>query len=151
MRLSLAIGNRLLEKSCSPSSQDVGIQICDAQIRCPDLAIDWGPFIDGDYIASDPCAVFEVLSPSTRPCDQTKKHGEYKSVACLRHLLLIDTDRAEIIAYVRGEDGAWSSRTLAGLDAVVDFADIGFSLLLADAYRGPTFRPRAILVMPDEL
>lgn len=151
MNLRMAVGNRLLGKSCSPSSQDVGIRISDRQIRRPELAIDCGPFIDDDYIASDPRAVFEVLSASTRIFDQTKKLEEYKSVASLRHILLIDADSAEIIAYIRGEDGAWSSSTLAGLDAVVDFADIGFSLPLAEIYRGLTFRPRPILVMPDEL
>ena len=142
-------GSRLRGKTCSPVTQDTAIRISAMQIRRSDVAIDCGPFLDEEFIASDPRAVFEVLSPSTRVFDHSKKLEEYKSVASLRHILLIDGDSPEVIAYARNADGIWAARTVAGLEAVLDFPDMGFSLPMTEIYRDLTFRPRPILVMPD--
>lgn len=149
VNIIISAGSRLRGKTCSPVTQDTAIRISPTQIRRPDVAIDCGPFLDEDFIASDPRAVFEVLSPSTRVFDHSKKLEEYKSVASLRHILLIDGDSAEVIAYARNADGLWVASTFAGLEAVLDFPDMGFSLPMAEIYRDLTFRPRPILVMPD--
>ena len=114
VNIIVASANRLRGKSCRPTTQDTGIKISNTQIRRPDVAIACGPVVENSYIASDPRVVFEVLSPSTRLFDHAKKLEEYKSVASLRHILLIDPDAAEIIAFTRQTDATWTSRTIAG-------------------------------------
>lgn len=140
---------RLRGKKCSPFTQDTAIRISATQIRRPDVAIDCGAFLDEEFIASDPRAVFEVLSPSTRVFDHSKKLEEYKSVASLRHILLIDGDSPEVIAYLRDAAGIWAARTVAGLEAVLEFPDMDFSLPMAAIYRDLEFRPKPILVILD--
>lgn len=136
------IRSRLRGKTCRPTTQDTGVKISETQIRRPDAAIDCGPLLDNSFIANDPRAVFEVLSPSTRNFDQVKKLEEYKSLASLRHILLIDPDGPELIAYTREANGAWTSRAVEGLEAEAAFPDLGFTLPLAEIYRGLTFRAK---------
>ena len=148
VNLIIDIGSKLRGKTCRPTTQDTSIKISDSQIRRPDMAINCGPIRDKTYIASDPRAVFEVLSPSTRIFDLTKKLEEYKSVASLTHIVLIDPDAAELIRFHRIA-GSWVSQTVTGLEAAIEFADIGFRLPMAEIYRDLTFRPRPMLVMTE--
>ena len=142
-------GLRLRGKPCKPTTQDTGIRISDTQIRRPDMAIKCGPSREKTYYALDPRAVFEVLSPSTRGFDLTKKLEEYKSVSTLRHIVLIDPESPEIVAHQRRQDGIWESRTIKGLDAEIPFDDLGFDLSLAEIYRGVSFHPKPILIVTD--
>ena len=137
---------RLRGNSCRPTTQDTSIRISNTQIRRPDVAIACGPIVDNSYIATDPRVVFEVLSPSTRLFDQAKKLEEYKSVASLRRVLLIDPDAAEVIVFTREANAGWTSRTITGLDQDIVFADPELVLPMAEIYAGLTFRPRPILV-----
>ena len=150
INLIVAVDARLRGKSCQPTTQDTAIQISATQIRRPDLAIDCGPFADEDYVAPDPRAVFEVLSRSTRIFDHTKKLEEYKSLASLRHIVLIDPDSPQVIAFQRSSDNSWASLTITGLDTAIDFADLGFNLLLRDNYRDLVFRVKPLLVAGAE-
>lgn len=142
-------GLRLREKPCKPITQDTGIKISDTQIRRPDMAIKCGPSRDKTYHALDPRAVFEVLSPSTRSFDLTKKLEEYKSVASLRHIVLIDPDNPEIVTHHRRRDGIWESKTIKGLDSQIAFDDLEFDLPLAEIYREVTFHPKPVVFLSD--
>lgn len=147
--LIVEAGLRLRGKPCRPTTQDTGIKISDTQIRRPDMAIKCGPSRDNTYYALDPRAVFEVLSPSRRGFDLTRKLEEYKSVSALRHIVLIDPDNPEIVAHRRRHDGMWESRTIKGLDSEIPFEDLGFDLPLAEIYRGVTFHPKPSLTIAD--
>lgn len=140
---------KLRGHSCQPTTQDTTINVSDTQIRRPDMMIDCGPYSDNSFIAADPRAVFEVLSDSTRVFDQTKKLEEYKAVASLTHIVLIDPDSPEAIAFQREPGGAWASRTVKGLEAEISFADLGFTLSLSEIYSDLTFRPRPKLVFEE--
>ena len=134
-----------------PVTKNTSIQISRTQIRRPDMAIACGPILDNCFVANDPRAVFEVLSPSTRLLDGARKLEEYKSVESITHILLIDPDQPELIHFMRENDRNWQSRTVLGLEGAVEFSDLGFSLAMTEIYRSLTFRPRPILVMPDEV
>ena len=149
INLIVAIDRNLRGKPCQPTTQDTGVKITESQIRRPDVAIACGPFNDDSYIASDPRAVFEVLSPSTRLIDHSKKLEDYKSVASLAHIVLIDPDRPEVLAFARQADGGWASRAVKGLEAEIGFGDLGCVLTLAEIYRDLTFRPGPRLVMVE--
>ena len=149
VNLIVAIDPQLRGKSCRPTTQDTAIQISKTQVRRPDMAINCGPIRDKTYIASDPRVVFEVLSPSTRLFDHSKKLEEYKSVASLAHIVLIDPDRPEVLAFARQADGGWASRAVKGLAAEIAFVELECVLTLAEIYRDLTFRPGPRLVMVE--
>ena len=150
INLIVAIDAKLVGRTCQLTTQDTGIEISQTQIRRPDLAIDCGKYVAEAYAAKDPRAVFEVLSRSTRVFDHTKKLEEYKSVASLRHIVLIDPDTSEVIAFQRETGGAWVCRTFNGNDSSIKFADLGFVLTLAEIYRGLEFRARPMLVAGEQ-
>ena len=149
VNLIVAIDAKLTGKSCRPSTQDTAIKISDTQIRRPDMAINCGPSRSKTFFAIDPRAVFEVLSRSTRNFDFTKKLEEYKSVTSLTHIVLIDPDTTEVIAFQRAAGGAWASRTFAGIESAIEFPDLGIVLTLAEIYRGLEFRARPALVIEE--
>ena len=149
VNLIVAIDAKLTGKSCRPSTQDTAIKISDTQIRRPDMAINCGPSRSKTFFAIDPRAVFEVLSRSTRNFDLTKKLEAYKSVTSLTHIVLIDPDTPEVIAFQREAGGRWDSRTFMGTKAAIEFADLGFALTLAEIYRGLEFRARPALVIEE--
>ena len=65
VNLIVESGTRLRGKSCQPMTQDTGVKISNRQVRRADMTINCGPIIDDSFVASEPRAVFEVLSPST--------------------------------------------------------------------------------------
>ena len=146
INLIVAIDAKLAGRTCQLTTQDTGIKISQTQLRRPNLAIDCGEYVAKAYAASDPRAVFEVLSRSTRVFDHTKKLEEYKSVASLRHIVLIDPDTPEVIALQREAGGEWVCRTFSGNEASIKFADLGFVLTMAEIDRGLEFRARPMLV-----
>ena len=148
VNIIIEAGTKLRGKSWRPVTRDTSIKISETQIRRPDVAIDCGPVIDKSYIANDPRAVFEVLSPSTRLFDQARKLEEYKSVSSLFYTVLIDPDSPALITFTRQADGGWTSRTIEGLEEEVDFSAIGFTLPLVEIYRDLSFRPKPMLVTP---
>ena len=149
VNLIIEVGNKLRGKPCKPATQDTAVKISEGRIRRPDMTIKCGPSREKTFVALDPRAVFEVLSPSTRGFDQSKKLEEYKSVASLSHIILIDADSAELIAYQRDASRAWVARTRSGLAEVLEFADLGFSLSLDEIYRDVTFRAKPVLVVEE--
>lgn len=71
----------------------------DAVVRCEDP-------LPGDGVAvPDPVVVVEVLSPSTRQVDLTRKLVGYFRVPSVRHYLIFWADRAQVIHHRRRPDG----------------------------------------------
>lgn len=56
-----------------------------------------------------------MLSPSTRKTDRFRKLEEYKAVASLKHVALIDPDRP-IVLFSRDAEGVWANEEIEGLD-----------------------------------
>jgi len=141
----IALGTRLRGGRCVLTSPDTAIRIPNGNIRYPDVSVDCGRFFDRDRAADAPALVVEGLSPSTSAFDQSRKLEEYKSVAALRHVLIVDPDQPGIIAHRRGTAG-WDSHFVAGLEAVVEIAALDLALPLAEIYQGLEFRPVPRLV-----
>lgn len=53
----------------------------------------------------DPMVVVEVLSPSTRGIDLTRKLVAYFSIPSVRHCLVYWADRPQVVHHRRREDG----------------------------------------------
>lgn len=98
--------------------------------------------------AIDPRVVLEVFSPSTRSLDQIGKLDEHKGVPSIEHIVLVDPDSPEVIAWSRNEDRSWSHEILRGLDAALALPAIGVEVRLADLYAGLAVQPRPRPVPP---
>lgn len=145
---TLTIGPKLRGGSCRTCGPDVAIAIANRNGRQPDFSVDCGPFDLESMVATEPRVVMEVLSRSTRSLDQFGKLDEYKAVASIQHILLVDPDAPEVILWSRNQDGAWSHATLRGLDATLTLPAVGVEIQLGDLYDGLSFRPRPEAVPP---
>jgi Uma2 family endonuclease len=145
----LAIGNHLRGHLCRPFTSDTYVSIPAGNARLPDLGIDCGPFNDTSLEAAEPALLVEILSPTTRAFDRNEKLEEYKTLPSLEYILLIDPDDPQVRLYQRAPDRSWTSARLTGLDAVEDIPIFNLSLKLSDLYANLEFRPRPILVDPE--
>jgi Uma2 family endonuclease len=137
---------RLRGTPCRPFTGDGSVETLPGQIRRPDLGVDCGPRDPNGLTAAEPRLVVEVLSPSTRDFDAFDKLEEYKSVASLAVILLVEPNAPEIVVWRRSADGTWQRRLVNGLDRTIDLTELGMSLALADVYDGVAFPPRPRLV-----
>ena len=144
------IRSQLKGKSCRGGTNDMRVKIGSPDVYVyPDTIIGCDPILIENNTLLNPVVIIEVLSPSTRGFDQSKKLEEYKSVESLSHIVLIDPDSPELIAYQRDASRAWVARMFSGLAAEVEFADLGFSLSLAEIYQDVIFRAKLVLVMEE--
>jgi Uma2 family endonuclease len=72
----------------------------------PDAVLHCGEALPGDAIAvPEPMVVVEVLSPSTRGDDLTRKLVAYFRVPSIRHYLVLWADRPQVLHHRRQDDG----------------------------------------------
>ncbi len=136
----LALGNQLRGKPCRPMTDDVAVRIPSGNIRRPDITVDCGKGSDRDMTAAEPRVVIEVLSPSTLSFDRFRKLEEYKTVASMQAIILIDTEQPQVTVHRRTAQ-AWSAATMEGLDAVIELREIEASVPLNALYEGLSFDP----------
>jgi Uma2 family endonuclease len=134
------LANQLRGKPCRPMTDDVAVRIPSGNIRRPDITVDCGKGSDRDMTAAEPRVVIEVLSPSTLSFDRFRKLEEYKTVASMQAVILIDTEQPQVTVH-RRTGQAWSAATMEGLDAVVELREIEASLPLSELYEGLSFDP----------
>jgi Uma2 family endonuclease len=71
----------------------------------PDAILRCGDELPGDGVSvPDPLVVVEVLSPSTRQADLTRKLVAYFRVPSVRHYLIFWADRPQVIHHRRRDD-----------------------------------------------
>ena len=127
--------NRLKGQPCRPFTADGAVETLPGQIRRPDAGIDCGAFDPDGYLAAQPVAVFEVLSPSTRDFDRLRKVDEYKRVSTMRHIVVVEPIRPQVLVWSRvSEGGAWTPEEITGLDGVIHLAAVAIELPLLELY-----------------
>jgi len=136
----IALGQRLRGSECRPTTDDISLRTMAAsQVRRPDVTIDCGRGDEDAMEASNPVAVFEVLSPSTRQMDLLRKAVEYQDVSSLQHIVFVEPGQASITAYRRIDGGAWETLELDGQDGVLDLPAVGVELPVAEIYEDVSF------------
>lgn len=98
---------------CRPSGSDMGVRTHDGSLRYPDVSVTCGRNGAADDAArtvSDPCVVIEVLSPSTSALDRGVKLDEYKALASVETIVLIDPDaeRLRLLQRIGRDPDGWS-------------------------------------------
>jgi Uma2 family endonuclease len=130
---------QLRGSGCRPFTADGSVETRPGQIRRPDVGVDCGPRDPNGTKAALPRMVIEVLSPSTRDFDAFEKLGEYKMLASLQYILLIEPNEPMVVVWSRGGEGSWHEEKVKGLDREVDLPALGASLCLRDVYDGVSF------------
>ena len=110
--LNRFLQNRLAGRSCKVQGSDMKVGLTKKRgFSYPDISITCGErrFFDniGDVL-TNPMAIFEVLSDSTRAFDLGRKFEEYRKLQSLRHYVLVETNRRSITHYQLDESGLWS-------------------------------------------
>ncbi len=72
-RLRAALAGALAGRPCRVHGPDMKVATGNGNARYPDALIDCGRFAPSAVLAGEPVAVFEVLSRSTAPFDQSFK------------------------------------------------------------------------------
>jgi Uma2 family endonuclease len=130
------LSNRLRGTGCQPFTADTAVVIPNGNVRRPDVGVDCGRFDDTAMHADLPVLVVEVLSPSTRRFDTRDKLDEYKSVASIRTVLLVDPEQPSVTAWERAPDATWRSRSIAGIENELAVDAPGLTIKLRDVYDG---------------
>ncbi|MEG3087955.1 Uma2 family endonuclease [Sphingomonas sp. PB4P5] len=106
---------------CRPYGPDFATRTADRTVRLPDVSVycnnPGAPGNEGKQLLGDPQIVIEVLSPSTMSYDQSVKLEEYRRLAGVREIVLIDPIKQQVRLVQREGEGGWSDRWLkAGSD-----------------------------------
>ena len=87
----------------------------------PDALVYCGSKLPSNAIeAPNPVIVVEVLSPSTRRIDASKKLAGYFSLPSLHHYLIVDPDKPPLIHHQRQVDGTILTRLISAGPARFD-------------------------------
>jgi Uma2 family endonuclease len=146
VNLIAEISRQLRGTACRTFTSDTVVRTLPYVKRRPDVGIECGRMEEESFEAGDVKLVIEVLSPSTREFNLYGKLDEYKSVATMQYVLLVEPNAPEAMLWSRGASGSWSYVNLEGLETSIDLSSLGLSLKLADIYGDLTFRPSPKLV-----
>jgi Uma2 family endonuclease len=126
MNLYRFFGSALRGSGCRPHGSDMAVRVRDSSIRYPDLTIDCAAHLaDGaDRVLRDPRVIMEVLSPSTRDDDLGVKLAEYRLLASVEAIALIDPDDETLAVTRRTPGGGWSDVEFAKQDLVLPSLDL---------------------------
>ncbi len=128
------LGARLRGTPFRPFTGNGAIETGPGQIRRPDAGIDCGAFDPDGYLAAEPIVVFEVLSPSTLDFDRLRKVEEYKAVPTIRHVVIVEPTRPQVLVWSREEGGDWRADEILGLGGSVELAAVDIALPMAEIY-----------------
>jgi Uma2 family endonuclease len=134
--------SRLRGKPCRAHTADFAVRTRERTIRRPDVLVDCKPGENDSLEALGPTAVFEVLSPSPRQTDLVRKLDEYRDLAGLRHVVLIEQGVASVVAYARASDEApWTLSEYDGVESDIELDALGVRLPMAEVYADVEFDP----------
>lgn len=109
----------------------MAVRIDDATVFEPDALIYVGERLArGTVVVTAPVLVVDVLSPSTKTVDTTRKLEGYFKLASVRHYLIIDPQQRTVIHHARNETG--SITTKLAQSGVITLAALGIDLAVTD-------------------
>jgi Uma2 family endonuclease len=136
-----ALHAQLRGKPCRPYNSDTKVRLrlpAGLRFYYPDAQVTCQPNSSDDTWQDHPVVVVEVLSEVTRRTDEGEKLDGYCALPSLEVYLLVESERALVIAYRRAATG-FVCEVFSGLDAVIPLACIGAALPLAEIYERVVF------------
>jgi len=125
---------QLRGSGCRPFTGDGSVETRPGQIRRPDVGVDCGSRDPNGMQAALPTIVVEVLSPSTRDFDSFRKLEEYKGVASVEYILLVEPNAAFVSVWSRDGNGQWGEQRVQGLAGAVEMPKLKIALRMEGIY-----------------
>ena len=101
-----------------------------------DLAVTCRPLEPRQQAVPEPLLIIEVLSPSTDARDSRTKLEDYRSIASVEEIALVDSQSVHAEIHRRAGDGRWYTDLISGRAKTLHLASIGLDLPLATLYEG---------------
>jgi|SRR5215472_5368837 len=100
-----------------------------------DLAVTCTPPERGQQFVQDPVLIVEILSPGTALYDRQTKVSDYRRMASVEEILLIDSTSifAEVL---RREGDRWITEIVRGPLATLSLVSIGLTAAMSELYEG---------------
>jgi Uma2 family endonuclease len=148
-RLAGAIDAALRTRPPCFVQSEAGIVRSDRDDTCyvADLAVSCVPLRADDRLIKEPILILEVLSPSTAASDRQTKVTDYRRIASVQEILLIDSE--SVFAEILRRDGQrWITEIVQGPAAILSLGSVPLSIPMAELYEGiplpePQSRPSA--------
>lgn len=137
----LSFGIQLRGKPCRPYNSDTKVRVrlrTGSRFYYPDAEITCQPNPPNETYQDQPVVVVEVISDSTRRTDEGEKLDGYCALPSLEVYLLVESERALVIAYRRGAIG-FVREVYSGLDAIIPLDCIGATLPLVEIFETVVF------------
>ncbi len=130
---ALQAGIRKAGLPCFMLPDGMTVRISNDTAHEPDALVYCGPKLPADAMeVPNPIIVVEVLSPSTRRIDASKKLGGYFSLQSVHHYLIVDPEKPPLIHHQRQADGTILTRLIS--DGAVHLDPPGFSIRITDIF-----------------
>jgi Uma2 family endonuclease len=137
LRLGARIDAALRSRPPCFGQSEAGIARPDRNDTCyiADLAVTCTPPERGQQLLRDPLLIVEILSPGTALYDRQTKVSDYRRIASVEEILLIDSTSifAEVL---RREGNRWITEIVRGPQATLALASIGLAAAMSDLYEG---------------
>src|SRR5690606_14589566 len=136
--LVLAIGGSLRNNYCDVFSNDLRLEISTANAYYyPDLMIvcgNTGMDKKQDTI-THPTVIIEILSPSTRDTDLSRKKTDYLTLSSLKEYIVVDSTAVWVRCLRKNETDQWESTTLDRREDSLLIRTTGQHIPLHEIYR----------------
>ena len=132
-----AIGPQLRARRPCAAYTEAGIVRPDRNDTCyvADIAVTCEPLRSEDRLIRNPVLIVEILSPSTGRSDLQNKASDYRRIASVQEILLIDS--TSIFAEVLRRDGEqWISEIVQGPTATLILRSVPLSIAMHELYDG---------------
>jgi Uma2 family endonuclease len=96
-------------------------------------------YINRTDTITNPRVIIEVLSPSTKGYDSSKKFEAYRTISTFVEYLLVDQTRRYVEHFSKTDKKRWSFRDYDESDEGITLASISFEISLTDIYNKVTF------------
>lgn len=110
------LGPRLRGTGCRPYGSDFATRTGERSVRLPDVSVycndPAAPGNERKQLLGDPRVVFEVLSPSTASHDQKTKLAEYRGLAGIKEVVLVDPQTERVRLVRRTGEESWADDLL---------------------------------------
>lgn len=123
---------------CITDSSDEKVGLPGESYFYPDFVItcmpkDYEIRVKGTYVLTNPFAVFEVSSSTTKNLDRTRKMTVCRAIPSVQHYMIVMQNQILITHWFRTDTG-WQETVYTHIDQIITFGD--FALPLAQLYEG---------------
>lgn len=137
-RVARELGNLAKATRCEVFNSDMAVWIAASKTHLnPDVSVVCGKWeVHGSKRSqlTNPKLIVEVLSPSTRDYDLSKKFNLYQGLSSFEEYFAFESTKAELHYWSKGPAGKWSRKKFAGPNATVPIRALGKTLALAEIY-----------------